>query len=261
MVDMAVLKELRGITLAPLKDCKSALEEADGDLARAQEILREKWALKAAKKADRATNEWIVIIKQFGEKTVWLKLACETDFAAKNDTFKAIAHEIIDTLATLESLSSYADASQEIKDAVTKILQHNAVTIGENMQVLDWFVKTWTAYVYTHPGDKVAAAVFYTGDAEKAKAVALQVAAMQPEFLSTDDVSDETKTRLHNQFSEEMKDSGKPADILEKIIAGKLQKSWSEIVLLEQMSIVDDGKRVRETLDDTVIHEYIRLSI
>lgn len=261
MVDMAVLKELRAITLAPLKDCKSALEDADGDLVRAQEILREKGALKAAKKADRATNEWIVIIKQFGEKVVWLKLACETDFAAKNDVFKAIAHDIIEKLSALDVLTSYTEATTELKDQVTQILQDNAVAMWENMQVLDCFVKNGTAYVYAHPGDKVASAVFYTGDADKAKAVALQVAAMQPQFLSTDDVSDDVKAKLHAEFTEEMKDSGKPTEILEKIISGKLQKAWSEIVLLEQMSIIDDGKRVRETLGDTVVHEYIRMSI
>jgi len=258
---MAVLKELRAITLAPLKDCKSALEEADGDLAKAQEVLREKGALKAAKKADRATNEWIVIIKQFGDKTVGLKLACETDFAAKNDVFKWIANQIVEKLSSLDGLASYADVSDELNEEVTKILQDNAVTIGENMQVIDGFVKTWTSYVYTHPGDKVASAIFYTWDEEKAKAVALQVAAMQPQFLTTDEVSQETKDKLTAQFTEEMKDSNKPADIMEKIIAGKLQKEWSDLVLLEQTSIVDDSKRVKDMLWDTVVHEYVRLSI
>lgn len=258
---MAVLKELRAITLAPLKDCKSALEDADGDLTRAQEILREKGALKAAKKADRATNEWMVIIKQFGDKTVGLKLACETDFAAKNDVFKWIANQIVEKLATLDALTTYAEVSEELQVEITKVLQDNAVTIGENMQVIDGFVKTGTSYVYTHPWDKVAAAIFYTGDEEKAKAVALQVAAMQPQFLSTDEISQETKDKLSAQFTEEMKDSGKPADILEKIIAGKLQKEWSDIVLLEQVSIIDDSKRVKDVLWDTVVHQYVRLSI
>jgi elongation factor Ts len=84
---------------------------------------------------------------------------------------------------------------------------------------------------------------------------------MQPQFLSTDDVSADAKSKLHDQFTEEMKDSGKPADILEKIIAGKLQKAWSEIVLLEQVSIVDDSKKVKDMLGDTVVREYVRLSI
>ncbi len=141
-------------------------------------------------------------------------------------------------------------------------MQDNAVTIGENMQVIDAFVQSGTAYVYTHPGDKVASAVFYTGDEAKAKAVALQVAAMQPQYLCVDDVPAEDIQRMQEIYTEEMKDSGKPADILEKIIAGKIQKQWSELVLLEQTSIVDDSKKMSELLgSDTQIHSYVRYAI
>lgn len=107
-VDMQTLKDLRAITQAPLKDCKDALQESGGDLERAQKILREKGAIKAANKADRATNEGVVMIKQYGDKTVGLKLACETDFVAKNDTFRSLATQIVDQLSNEQDFASYA---------------------------------------------------------------------------------------------------------------------------------------------------------
>jgi elongation factor Ts len=94
-----LVKKLRAMTHAPLKDCKSAIEESAGDLDRAQEILREKGALKAAKKADRETNEGVVVVKQDGSTTVGVKIACETDFVAKNDTFLTLASDVADMFA------------------------------------------------------------------------------------------------------------------------------------------------------------------
>ena len=190
-----------------------------------------------------------------------MKLACETDFVAKNDTFRALADQIITKLGVLDTLSGYADADQSLKDNLEQILKDNFVTIGENMQILEAFVQSGTTYVYTHPGDKVAAAVFYTGSADTAKAVALQVAAMNPIYLFVDDIPAADVEKYTAEFTAEVADSGKPADIVEKIIAGKLQKIWGEIVLMEQISIIDDSKRVRELLGDTVVERYIRLAI
>ena len=261
MVDIARLKELRAMTHAPLKDCKSALEEANGDLGKAQEILREKGALKAASKADRATNEGIVVIKQFGDKTVGLKLACETDFVAKNDTFRWLADQIVEKLSSLDEITSYDEVDVNMKETLELVLKDNFVTIGENMQILDVFVQWGTAYIYTHPGDKVASVIFYTGDKDKAKATALQVAAMHPQYLTTEDVPADEVAKLQGQFAEEVAESGKPADIVKKIVTGKLQKEWNDIVLLEQISIVDDSKKIKDLLGDTVVHSYIRLAI
>lgn len=261
MVDMSTLKELRAITHAPLKDCKSALEDANGDLVKAQDILREKGALKAASKADRATNEGIVMIQKIGNKTIGLKLACETDFVAKNDTFRSLAAQIVTELNKLDVVDSWTQIDTAVQEKLNTILKDNFVTIGENMKILDAFVKEGNTYVYTHPGDKVASVIFYTGDEDKAKAVALQVAAMSPQYLTIDDVPTSEKEQLQAQFAQELQDSGKPTDIIEKIIMGKLQKVWNEMVLLEQTSIVDDSKKVKDLLGDTVVHSYIRLAI
>ena len=97
-VDMNLLKQLREATFAPLKDCKDALVEANGDLQQAQEILKEKWVLKAGKKSDRETNEWIVKVVSQDGKIAWVKLLCETDFVAKNEWFIKLCDDILDKL-------------------------------------------------------------------------------------------------------------------------------------------------------------------
>jgi len=262
MVDVALIKKLRALTHAPLKDCKSALEESNGDLDRAQEILREKGALKASKKADRETNEGTVAMKTANGKNVGLILASETDFVAKNPTFLGLASEIADQFSLLEGeLTSFDTFSDEAKADADKVLKDNFVTIGENMRIVNAFSLSGNAYIYRHPGDKVAAIVFYEGDEAVAKSVALQVAAMNPQYLSVDDVDAAEVEKLKAQFAEEMADSGKPADIVERIIEGKLQKAWSEIVLLEQTSIVDDSKKIKQLLGETTVSRYIRYAV
>jgi len=258
---MNLLKELRALTHAPLNDCKKALEESDNDIGGAQDWLRERGALKAAKNADRATHEGIVVIKQVWDLIVWLKLACETDFVAKNDTFRDLAGQIVDIVASYGAVSDYESLDQEKKDALNKVLQDNFVTIGENMQIADVFTSSEKGYIYTHPGDKVAAVVYYDGDEEAAKQTALQIAAMNPSYLSTDDVPQAEKDEMKATFEEEMKDSGKPAEILENIIAGKMSKRYGEFVLLEQVSIFDDSKKVKDLLGDTTVSGYVRYAI
>ncbi len=260
-VDMNLLKELRAMTHAPLNDCKKALEESSNDLDGAQDWLRERWALKAAKNADRATHEWIVVIKKIWEQIVWLKLSCETDFVAKNDTFKDLANQIVDIVSTYWDVTSYEELDQDKKDELNKVLQDNFVTIGENMQIADVFTSNDNGYIYIHPGDKVAAVVYFDWDEDSAKQTALQIAAMSPTYLSVDDVPQTEKDEMKAAFEEEMKDSGKPAEILDNIIAGKLAKKFSEFVLLEQVSIFDDSKKVKDTLWDTKVTGYVRYAI
>lgn len=262
MADVALIKKLRGITHAPLKDCKSALEEANGDLDRAQEILREKGALKAAKKADRETNEGTVCVKEnVAGRTVGIKLASETDFVAKNPLFLELASKAATIFGESGTFATLEEASDEAKEAADKLLKDNFVTIGENMRIVEAFSLEGNTYVYRHPGDKVAAVVFYEGDEDKAKAVALQAAAMNPQYLSVEQVPAEDVEALKVKFTEELADSDKPADIKEKIVVGRLQKERREIVLLEQLSIIDDSKSVKNLLGETTVSKFIRFAI
>ncbi len=261
MTDVALIKQLRGITHAPLKDCKSALEESNGDLDRAQEILREKGALKAAKKADRETNEGTVCVKQIDWRTVWIKLASETDFVAKSPLFLDIASKAADIYGASWVFDTLDSASDEAKAQADKLLTDNFVTIGENMRIVEAFSLEWNSYIYRHPWDKVAAIVFFEGEEEKAKAAALQAAAMNPQYLSIDEVPSEDVDALKIKFTEELADSDKPDDIKEKIVIWRLQKERREIVLLEQPSIVDDSKSVKQLLWETTISKFIRFAI
>ncbi|USN54069.1 MAG: translation elongation factor Ts [Candidatus Peribacteria bacterium] len=215
---MALLKQLRNQTHAPLKDCKEALEESGGDLAVAEKIMREKGALKAEKKADRETNEGVVWVLQEGNKVAGVKLACETDFVAKNDTFRGLAQQLAQRLITLAPFGELAGLDPQVREELDNVLKESFVTIGENMQILDAFVAEGTTYVYRHPGDKVAAVVFYTGDEQRAKEAALQVAAMDPTYLTVDEVPAAHVEELSALYRKELQDSGKPADIVEKIL-------------------------------------------
>lgn len=260
-VDMWLLKELRAATNAPLKDCKQALEESGNDYAAAQEWLKEKWILKAASKADRVTKEWVVVVKTFWNKTVGVKLACETDFVAKNDIFRWLAISVLEIASKSWPISSVTELDATIKNEIDEMLQSNFVAIGENMQVADLFVREWTNIAYVHPGDKLVAVVFYDGDEQKAKAAAMQIAAMNPTYLHVEDIPVEQRNEAKDRYTEEVAASGKPADIVEKIVAWKLAKEWSEIVLLEQASIMDETKKVSEMLGETKLHSFVRFAI
>lgn len=250
-VDMNLLKQLRDITFAPMKDCKDCLEEANWDLDLAQELLKKKWLTKAAKKSDRETKEWIVKVKTFNDMTVGIKLACETDFVAKNEMFIELADKVLETVATYaKQVDSLVEIDESfINDKVNPLIQDWIARISENIRLIDLFITNKKSYIYLHPGDKLSAIIFYEWDStDTAKEIALQVAAMNPEYLDRDSVPAETIQKIKDDFMEEMKSSWKPADILEKIVEWKINKSLSDFVLTEQLYIRDETKKIKDIL-------------
>lgn len=149
-----------------------------------------------------------------------------------------------------KDFASLDDADEEARNKWTALVHEVVGKIGESIKLTDAFIRTENAFVYSHPGDKIAAIVYYKGlsdDAESAaKNVALQIAAMNPEFLSMDSVPAEKVNAAKEAISAELASSGKPADIIEKIVAGRLDKEFADNVLLEQPAIWDDSKRVKE---------------
>ena len=261
-VDMNALKKLRATTHAPLSDCKSALEHSWNDMSAAQERLKERWAIKAAKNSSRETNEWIVLVTNRDELVVWLKLACETDFVAKNDLFISLGEQINEKIRGFSrEISSIKDLSVVELADLNKVLQDNFVTVWENMKIVDAFSVKKNAYIYMHWWNKLAAIVFYSWEESIAKNVALQVAAMNPMYYSMWDVPQEDVSSVKNEINDALSDSKKPDNILEKIVSWRLDKHFSELVLLEQTSIFDDAKKVKDTLWDTQINWFIRYSI
>jgi len=261
-VDMQVLKQLRDATLASLKDCSEALIQANGDLDQAHEILKKSGAMKAAKKADRETNEGIVKFASKDGKHTGLKLLCETDFVAKNDMFQELVDAILNRLMAVDvAVPSLEQLDGSIADELHGLVTEAIAKIGENLRLVDVYVGSENAYVYNHPGNKVVSVVYYTwGTEEIAKEIALQVAAMNPSYLSMDEVPTAEKDAVIAGEREALLQSGKPADMVDKILTGKMQKAFSESVLLEQECIRDGAKKVREIIPEGMtVTKYIVL--
>lgn len=263
-VDITLLKKLRDATFAPLWDCKKALEEANGNFDQAQEILKKKGILKAGKKAERETNEGIVKLIQKDWWLAGIKILCETDFVAKNEIFVELADVLLEKIVSQKTeISGLSSIDPLLLEFINTKMAEFIGKIWENVQLWDVVLNNNTAYVYNHPWNKVASIIYYEGtDNDVAKELALQVAAMNPTFLSFDDISSDEKDSLLKQYREEMAESWKPADIIEKIIDGKLRKTLGESVLLEQEYIRDGGKKVKEIISgDFVVKWFVRLSI
>ncbi len=263
VVDMQLLKRLREATFAPLKDCRDALIDSAWDFDKAQDILKEKWMSKASKKSDRLTNEWLIKVIKKDWRVYALKLLCETDFVVKNDLFRALFDEIMDKVWTITNdINNMSEVDKWLLDEMNLMVTEFIWKLGENTKIEDIIVSNKNAYVYNHPGNKVASIIYYTGDEEAAKELALQVAAMNPEYLSFDSVPQAYKDELLEKFKAEMVDSGKPANIVDQIIVGKLQKHLSDLVLLEQEYIRDNAKKIKDIMPSWFeVTGYTRLSI
>ncbi len=268
-VDMNLLKQLRDATFAPMKDCKEALDNAGGDLNGAIEYLKKKGAAQAAKKADRETNEWAIKTRTIWNTVYAIKMACETDFVAKNDLFVELTGKLLDAVASYKgNVDSLSDLPSEIATQCEWLVQEFVGKIWENIKLADVYIHNADDKVitYVHPGDKLVAIVYYsaTGDNSEsiAKQAALQIAAMNPEYLSVDTIPASQREAMTAQFTEEVAASGKPADIVEKIVAGKLDKAYAENVLLEQSAIRDDSKKVKDyTNGQASISSFVRIAI
>ena len=271
-VDINLLKQLRQSTNAPLKDCKEALIESEGDFDKAVEILKKKWALKAAKKADRQTNEGIVKVIKEDDVIVGIKLACETDFVAKNDTFMELADKILSLIKdyvksnNIEKIEGVDNLPEELKkQIIEELIPEYIGKIWENIRLLDVFVRRGNAYVYAHPGNKVVAVVFYKCNwqdcEQEAKEVALQVAAMSPEYLTKELIPSDILEKIKEEFKAELANSGKPDDIIDRIVQWKLSKWFNEVVLMEQPYIRDDSKLIKDILKNIEVEDFIRFSI
>jgi elongation factor Ts len=221
----ADVKRLRDLTGAGMLDSKNALVEAEGDFDRAVELLRIKGAKDIGKRAERATAEGLVAAKD----GALIELNSETDFVAKNDEFQTVADQII------------ADLSAKIGE---KLELRRAV----------YFDGTVETYLHKRAADlppAVGVLVEYTGsDKEAAHAVALQIAALKAKYLTRDDVPEDLVANERRVAEETAKEEGKPEQALPKIIEGRLNGFFKDVVLLDQPSVSDSKKTVKALLDD-----------
>ena len=253
-ITAAMVGELRAKTDAPIMECKKALTEADGDMAKAEEILRVKLGSKASKAASRVTAEGVVAAHIAGGVGALVEVNCETDFVSKNDDFlnftKQIAQMVADKnpgdVAALSALPMDGKTVDEVRSALIG-------KIGENMSIRRFqrFQTTSKLVSYLH-GTRIGVMVEYDGaDEQVGKDVAMHIAAMKPVALSSKDVPADLIEKERSVATLKAQESGKPADIAAKMVEGSVQKYLKEVSLLDQAFVKNDKQTVEQMLKAT----------
>lgn len=245
---------LRQRTGISMMECKKALTDSAGDEEKAIEILRKKGAAKAAEKADRVTKQGVVVVKTGQDKAVLVKLLCETDFVAKNEDFHKIARDAAEKAMKEGAEAAKAAAEQPIKDLFTKL--------GENMAIEIKVMEGEGIGDYLHTNGKIGTLVrLKTPDPEKARDVAMQVAAMNPAVIHPEDVSDAEVAKEKEIWKEQVKKEGKPEAIIDKILMGKEKKYREESALMKQSFVKDGEKTIEQYLEGNSVIEFQRMAI
>lgn len=268
-IKAADVAKLRAMTGAGMMDCKNALIEAEGDFDRAQDIIREKGKLIAAKRSDRSASEGAVVSKIVGQKGYMLCLACETDFVAKNEAFSATANQILDIAinadaADLEALNSVQVNGKSVAEMVTE----KSGQTGEKVEIAFYSkIEAPMCVTYIHMNNKLGTLVGFNKviDAEVAKDVAMQAAAMAPVSISKDDCDPKIIEHERQIGREQARLDGKPEAMLDKIADGKVNKFLAENTLLNQ-ALVKNNKLtveayIKESDKEATVVAYKRFSL
>lgn len=266
----ADVAKLRNITGAGMMDCKKALVEAEGDFDKAIEILRKKGQKVAANRADRESTEGAVIAKVNSDNTagVIIALNCETDFVAKNDDFVKLAHELAE-LALGKTKEEFLASDFQGTTVAEKLIEQTGV-IGEKIEIGSFeTIEGPFLGAYIHAGNKIAAITSLSADvdgaSEAAKAVSMQVAAMNPIALDETMVSQEVIDRELDIEREILTKEGKPANIIDNILKGKMQKFYKDNTLVHQAFIKDSGVSVADYVKsvngDLKVVGFVRVSL
>lgn len=253
-ITASMVGELRAKTDAPMMECKKALTEAEGDMARAEEILRVKLGSKAGKAASRVTAEGVIAATVNGTTGAMIEVNCETDFVSKNDSFLAFTKSCAELVAEqnpadVAALSALPLSQDGFGPTVEDVRKGLIGKIGENMSIRRFkrYAGDQKLANYLH-GTRIGVMVEYTGDDTAAKDVAMHVAAMKPLALSTAQVPAE-KVELERKIAtEKAAESGKPADIVAKMVEGSVQKYLKEVSLFNQTFVKNDKQTVEQML-------------
>ena len=245
-MSLELIKEIRQITGAGISDVKEALDEAAGAKDKAIEILRKKGQKIAAKKSEREVKEGVIAFAKSGQKVAVVALACETDFVAKNEDFKKAVAALAEKLLSLGRDNFQSWATQYIQDELI-------VKIGENLRLTNFDIfEGDTVGTYLHSNNKVAAVVVLKGGSlDLANAISMHIAAMAPKYLSPEDVPVEVVDKEKEIYAEQLSQESKPADVLAKIMEGKVNKFYTEVCLLKQLYIKDDKKSIEKLLAES----------
>ncbi len=256
MITADLVKQLREKTGAGMMDCKKVLTETDGDMEKAAELLRERGIAKAAKKSGRVAAEGLVSSyvsedKKFG---AIVEVNAETDFVSKNEEFRTFVSDIAEIVAKENPTDVEKLLGIDYKGTgktVQEVLTEKIATIGENMTIRRFqrFESTGLIESYIHGDGKIAVLVNFTkGNSEVAKDVCMQIAAARPEYLSKDDVPEEAVNKEMEILKAQAINEGKPAEIAEKMVQGRIGKFYGEICLLNQEFVKDSSMKVQDLL-------------
>ena len=251
-ITAGMVAELRGKTDAPMMECKKALTEAAGDMAKAEEILRVKLGSKAGKAASRIAAEGVVAVYVNGTTGAIVEVNSETDFVAKNDDFLALANGSAQLVAQHNPADVEALGALDLNGKSVEQTRADLIgKIGENMSIRRFkrFASDNNLAYYLH-GAKIGVVVEYKGDENAAKDVAMHIAAMKPVALSANDVPAELIETERSVAKAKAMEQDKPAEIAEKMVEGSVQKYLKEVSLLNQSFVKNDKQTVEQMLKE-----------
>ncbi len=266
-----MVKELREKTGAGMMDCKKALTEVNGDMEAAIDFLREKGLSSAAKKADRIAADGTTSIFVNGNEAIILEVNAETDFVAKNEGFQTLVQELAEHLLSTKpaSIEEAHDSKMTNGLSVADHISNAVAKIGEKITLRRFEVRTKTdndAFgPYLHMGGRIGVLTILEGstDTEAAKDVAMHVAALNPKYVSRDQVSAEEVERERKILTEQALNEGKPENIVAKMVEGRIGKYFEEICVLDQAFVKNSDQKVRDFVSATggSLKEFIRYAV
>lgn len=266
-----MVKELREKTGAGMMDCKKALQETEGDMEKAIDFLREKGIAKAAKKGDRIAAEGLSSIKVEGNEAIILEVNSETDFVAKNEGFQLLVKELADHLLANKPASVEDALGQTMENGETVETHINTAIskIGEKLTLRRFEIKTKTdsdAFgAYLHMGGRIGVLTVLEGttDEDAAKDVAMHIAALNPKYVSRDEVSQEEVERERQVLTGQALNEGKPENIVAKMVEGRLSKYFEDVCVNDQAFVKNQDQKVGKFVESKggKIREFIRFEV
>ncbi len=267
-MNMEKIKLLREKTNAGIVDCKKALSQANGDLDKAQEILRKQGIAKAAKRSQRQASEGFIKVgvSAAADEGYIVEFNAETDFVARNQSFIDFSDKVFALVKEKKPASRPELFNLKMADGQTvdEALKNLAGVIGEKLDIKRLAILSApTVAAYAHAGGRIGVLVGLdrAGEAELAREIAMQIAAANPKYISRQQVPAEEIEKEKEIYIAQLKDEGKPEQIIEKIVLGKLNKYYQEVCLLDQEYIKEDKKKVADILGSIKVTQFVRYSL
>ena len=278
MSAIELITKLREMTGAGIKDCNNALKEANNDIETAVKILREKGIASAVKRADRAAKQGVVVAKLSEDKKqgVLVELDCETDFVARTDKFKELANSLASFVMKAKSQENILEQKFDGIRTVQDVIKEAIGTIGENIVLKRTakFITTGEIASYIHMNNSLGVLVNFEAPKDVVeseafknleKEIAMQIAAVSPLYITREQVPQEKLEEEKAIYVKQLQEEGKPANIIDKIVIGKLNKFYSQICLIEQPYMREEKETIKKVIEkvskDIVVKNFARFKI